>query len=132
MRDAILSRLHKDRTCQLVTDADLSSITHQLDLVNQRVMSLKEGDFEGLFNVSVLNLENNDLTTLPSGVFDGLISLRILDVRDNELNELPPDLFDGLAGLSELLLDGNELGGFRRRSSVDWPAWSCCVWTATP
>ena len=132
VRDAILSRLPKDRTCQLVTDADLSSITHQLDLVNQRVTSLKEGDFEGLFNVSVLNLENNDLTTLPSGVFDGLISLRILDVRDNELNELPPDLFDGLAGLSELLLDGNELRGFRRRSSVDWPAWSCCVWTATP
>ena len=156
VRDTILSRLPKDRTCQLVTDADLSSITHQLDLVNQRVTSLKEGDFEGLFNVSVLNLENNDLTTLPagvfdgltgvyilylennhletlpSGVFDGLISLRILDVRDNELNELPPDLFDGLAGLSELLLDGNELGGCRRRSSVDWPAWSCCVWTATP
>ena len=132
VRDTILSRLPKDRTCQLVTDADLSSITHQLDLVNQRVTSLKEGDFEGPFNVSVLNLENNDLMTLPSGVFDGLISLGILDVRDNELNELPPDLFDGLAGLSELLLDGNELGGCRRRSSVDWPAWSCCVWTATP
>ena len=39
VRDAILSRLPKDRTCQLVTDADLSSITHQLDLVNQWVTS---------------------------------------------------------------------------------------------
>ena len=141
VRDAILSRLPKDRTCQLVTDADLSSITHQLDLVNQRVTSLKAGDFEGLFNVSVLNLENNDLTTLPagvfeglsslltvrlssndletlpSGVFDGLISLRILDVRDNELNELPPDLFDGLAGLSEL--PGNVFQGLSDLKKLD-------------
>ena len=109
VRDAILSRLPKDRTCQLVTDADLSSITHQLDLVNQRVTSLKAGDFEGLFNVSVLNLENNDLTTLPAGVFDGLAGVYILYLENNHLETLPAGVFEGLSSLLTVRLSSNDL-----------------------
>ncbi len=109
VRDAILPRLPKDRTCQLVTDADLISITHQLDLVNQRVTSLKAGDFEGLFNVSVLNLENNDLTTLPAGVFDGLTGVYILYLENNHLETLPAGVFEGLSSLLTVRLSSNGL-----------------------
>lgn len=94
--------------CDEVTDNDLTE-TLTLSLDGQGVGSLKAGDFEGLSNVTVLDVSRNQLTDLPEGLFAGLSSLETLRLSQNRLTDLPEGIFAGLSSLETLALSYNRL-----------------------
>ena len=100
---------------------------------DERIISLKDGDFEGLSglvfldlshnflrglpdsvfadvaSLDTLNLEENLLASLPEGVFAALTGLEYLDLSDNALTALPDSSFAGFSALKKLYLDDNWL-----------------------
>ena len=70
---------------------------------------MKAGDFNGLSNITTLDLYNNKLTSLPSNVFAGLNSLTTLNLDHNKLSSLPPNVFAGLNSVTYLTLNNNNL-----------------------
>ena len=107
-----------------VTEAHLAAIT-SLDLSNAGITELKEGDFDGLTNLTTLNLGGNGLRSLippiiegiyltpifrkPSEIFDELTNLTTLDLSGNKLSSLPSGVFDELTNLTGLNLANNDL-----------------------
>ena len=96
VRDAILAKLRDVSDCAAVTDSDLNRVT-LLSLYDEEITALQAGDFQGLANLEVLDLDYNSLSELPDGVFDGLANLERLNLNYNNLTELPDGVFDGLA-----------------------------------
>ena len=100
---------------------------------DDRITSLKDGDFAGLSglvfldlshnflrelpdsilaevaSLDTLNLEENLLAALPEGVFAALTGLEYLDLSDNALTALPGSSFSGFTALRKLYLDDNWL-----------------------
>lgn len=100
---------------------------------DERIISLRDGDFEGLSglvfldlshnflrglpdsvfaevaNLDTLNLEENLLASLPEGVFGALTGLEYLDLSANALTALPDSSFSGFTALKKLYLDDNWL-----------------------
>ena len=105
VRDAILASVPVS-DCADVTEVDLAGIG-VLNLSGRPIVTLQEGDFAGLTNVSQLLLSNNSLEALPAGVFSGLPALLFLNLNNNSLEALPAGVFSGLTALDFLLLDGN-------------------------
>ena len=95
--------------CADVTDAHLAAITGRLSLGNRGIHSLQAGDFDGLSELTILDLRRNQLRTLPDGVFAGLDSLVDLDLWNNELLTLPAGVFAGLSELLYLDMEENDL-----------------------
>ena len=95
--------------CADVTDAHLAAITGRLSLRNRGIHSLQAGDFDGLSELTILDLRRNQLRTLPDGVFAGLDSLVDLDLWNNELLTLPAGVFAGLSELLYLDMEENDL-----------------------
>ena len=91
-----------------ITDAHLAAIT-TLDLSEDSITSLTNGDFSGLFGLETLNLAGNSLSSLPADIFDGLSALVTLQLQDNSLSNLPADIFDELSVLVTLQLQDNSL-----------------------
>ena len=108
VRDAILT-VFSHSNCATVPNASLSGFSDRLDLRNQGLTALANGDFAGLTSLKFLFLNGNQLTTLPEGAFDGLTSLRELWLHNNQLRALPDGVFDGLTRLEKLRLEGNQL-----------------------
>lgn len=75
----------------------------------EQIISLKDGDFEGLGNLSFLDLSHNFLRGLPDSVFADVASLDTLNLEENLLASLPKDVFGALTGLEYLDLSGNAL-----------------------
>ena len=92
--------------CSYVTAAQLRDIT-SLDLGNRGLVTLLDGDFEGLVRLESLDLSDNQITGLPQGLFDPLISLRSLSLDNNSLSSLPSGIFDELLLLDTLTLHDN-------------------------
>ena len=105
VRDAIVASVPVSH-CADVTDVDLAGIG-ALNLSWRSIVTLQEGDFAGLTNLSQLLLSNNRLAALPAGVFSGLPALLFLNLNDNSLEALPAGVFSGLPSLRFLYLDGN-------------------------
>ena len=97
VRDGVLAVVSAS-DCTLVTAPMLAGISGELDLsvassAAPTIISLKDGDFEGLTAVSTLNLQNQALGTLPSGIFNDLTALTALDLSGNNIVTLPDDTF---------------------------------------
>ena len=107
VRDAIVASVPVSH-CADVTDVHLAGIG-VLNLSGRSIVTLQEGDFAGLTNLSQLQLSNNSLAALPAGVFSGLSALRSLNLHSNSLTELPLGVFSELPTLSFLYLDDNSL-----------------------
>ena len=105
VRDAIVALVPVSH-CAYVTDVHLADLG-ALDLSRRSIVTLQEGDFAGLTNLSQLLLSNNSLEALPAGVFSGLPALLFLNLNDNSLEALPAGVFSGLPALRFLYLDGN-------------------------
>ena len=105
VRDAIVALVPVSH-CAYVSDVDLVGIG-ALNLSRRSIVTLQEGDFAGLTNLSQLLLSNNSLAALPAGVFSGLPALLFLNLNDNSLEALPAGVFSGLPALRFLYLDGN-------------------------
>ena len=108
VRDAILTAVSHSN-CATVPTASLSGLSGTLELQNQGLTALANGDFAGLTSLEGLYLHENQLTSLPEDLFDGLTSLEVLYLHENQLTSLPEDLFDGLTSLALLFLHTNQL-----------------------
>ena len=106
---AILDEIPGVTACGDVTDAHLVAITGALGLRNKGVSALAAGDFDGLTELTSLDLAHNNVTMLPAGVFDELTSLENLLLHTNSLTTLPDDVFDELTELTVLDLASNSL-----------------------
>ena len=106
VRDAIVAATGV--AANQVTEADLAAIT-SLDLSLKNIRALKAGDFDGLNNLTMLQLWGNKLSTLPLGIFDNLTKLKWLWLWNNKLSTLPSGIFDNLTKLTVLYLDSNKL-----------------------
>ena len=94
--------------CERVSDPMLEQIG-ALFMYREGLTSLKAGDFKGLSNLTLLNLELNELAELPKGVFAGLSRLEALTLSHNRLVGLPDGLFAGLTNLRSLNLQDNSI-----------------------
>ena len=108
VRDAIVAAVPGVNDCNDVTEAHLATITH-LDLENKNILTLKDGDFDGLSALTELRLQENQLTTLPANIFSGLSALKTLYLNNNQLTSLPTTVFSGLSSLSNLYMNNNKL-----------------------
>ena len=82
----------------------------RLELQDSGLISLPEDVFEPLDDsLGALTLHGNNLTSLPEDIFDGLTGLRTIFLRNNELASLPEEVFEGLVALRWLDLESNEL-----------------------
>jgi hypothetical protein len=68
---------------------------------------IKVGAFEGLSQLTSLDLSYNSLRRLDKGVFDPLSKLVQLNISNNQLADLQPGLFSNLKNLEKLSLDNN-------------------------
>ena len=107
VRDALVALVPVSH-CANVTDVHLAGIG-ALNLSGSSIVTLQEGDFAGLTNLSQLSLSSNSLETLPAGIFSGLPTLRYLYLDSNSLTALPGGVFSGLPTLSLLYLNSNSL-----------------------
>ncbi len=76
---------------------------------DERIISLKDGDFEGLRGLVFLDLSHNFLRGLPDSVFADVANLDTLNLEENLLASLPEGVFAALTGLEYLDLSGNAL-----------------------
>ena len=93
-RSGLIGTVIAEDDCRVVVNADLTVIT-ELDVSDPTpnddpaddIRTLLPGDFAGLVNMEVLNLESNQLSELPANIFSGLESLRALDLSGNAFDE---------------------------------------------
>ena len=107
--DAILSRISGASDCSEVTSTQLAGITGALNLGSRNILSLEQGDFDGLISLIGLDLGGNAFIRLPDGIFDPLTSLTWLSLSGNAFRAFPGDIFDPLTSLTRLDLSGNDL-----------------------
>ncbi|CAO2581515.1 DCN [Lemmus lemmus] len=109
---------------------DLPPDTTLLDLQNNKITEIKDGDFKSLKNLHTLILVNNKINKISSGAFTPLVKLERLYLSKNQLKELPDKMpktlqelraheneitkvrksvFNGLANLSSIHLQYNQL-----------------------
>ena len=119
VRDAILLAIPGNTNCATVSIGQLADITGNsngaLDLngdddrPNEKISTLKPGDFKYLSGVNFLWLEDNLLTHLPAGVFDAtLTSLSVIRLSNNKLRTSAPSVFNALPALDSVVFTGNE------------------------
>lgn len=65
--------------------------------------------FEGMQNLTKLDLGDNRLENIPASVLSNLINLKILNLTGNTLHHFSPELFQNLTLLKELHLSYNHL-----------------------
>lgn len=83
---------------------NLTSIT----LSRNRIRSIDDFAFDGLFLLEQLTLSKNQLTALNRSMFVTLPKLNYLNLRDNDIAEIEDGTFN-LPNLSELILSKNRL-----------------------
>ena len=108
--DAIVAALEDAKSCDEVTDGQLSGITG-LDVAGENMEALRAGDFDGLSALELLKLGDNKLTGLPVAIFAELVDLDTLELQDNQLTSLSSDVFCGMSKLKTLNIAGNRLSG---------------------
>ena len=108
VRDEILREISGVSDCADVTGDHLSGMG-ELSLSDRGIDTLKAGDFSGLGNLELLDLDGNQLTTLPASVFSDLENLSTLALSFNALTALPENVFSGFGNLERLSLSFNQL-----------------------
>lgn len=70
----------------------------KLEIQENRIRKIREGDFMGLKNLDSLILAHNMLTEVPANVFSHLTLLNSLELEGNQLTHIDKDAFSGLEG----------------------------------
>ena len=115
--DAITDEFERGRastSCEFRSSGPAGTGTGFMDMAgadgeDERIISLKNGDFEGLGGLVFLDLSHNFLRGLPDSVFAEVANLDTLNLEENLLASLPEGVFGALTGLEYLDLSGNAL-----------------------
>ncbi|KAK2820262.1 hypothetical protein Q5P01_023221 [Channa striata] len=83
-----------------------------LDLSQNKLVSLKGGEFRGAGALVRLNLTSNNISSIHSNAFQGLTSLRSLLLPYNRLLTISPAVFNHLPAIEEVFLSLNKLKSF--------------------
>lgn len=73
----------------------------KLEVQENRIEIITEGDFEGLRNLDSLILAHNKLKQIPANVFSHLKQLNSLELEGNSITYVDKDAFFGLEGKVE-------------------------------
>ncbi|EKX31687.1 hypothetical protein GUITHDRAFT_122127 [Guillardia theta CCMP2712] len=73
------------------------------------IVDIEEGTFDGLHDMTYLDLSQNQLTNIPGGLFDGLSGLQYLSLSYNQLSSIAPDAFSNCTQLSYVDVSFNQL-----------------------
>ncbi|KAF5926584.1 hypothetical protein HPG69_001213 [Diceros bicornis minor] len=90
---------------------DLPPDTMLLDLQNNKITEIKDGDFKNLKNLHALILVNNKISKISPGAFTPLVKLERLYLSKNQLKELPEKM---PKTLQELRVHENEITKVRK------------------
>ncbi|ELK02559.1 Decorin [Pteropus alecto] len=90
---------------------DLPPDTTLLDLQNNKITEIKDGDFKNLKNLHALILVNNKISKISPGAFTPLEKLERLYLSKNQLKELPEKM---PKTLQELRVHENEITKVRK------------------
>ena len=130
VRDAIVAAAGVNSAAD-VTAGHLAAIT-ELDLQEENITALKQGDFDNLTNLEglgiggtfsslpdgifdhLINLDkfalvSTQLSSLPEGICDNLINLTFFAIANTPLSSLPDSLFDNLTKVSTIYLINTQL-----------------------
>jgi len=80
-----------------------------LDLAENEISGLEQGDFEGQDNLRTISLDDNQISSIDGGAFDGLPNLRTLLLANNRITAIDSGTFHGLHNLTTLLLTNNQI-----------------------
>jgi Leucine-rich repeat (LRR) protein len=93
-------------------DADafngLNNLT-ELNLANNKIASIDANTFNGLNNLTELNLANNKIASIDANTFNGLKNLEWLHLDNNQIASIEANTFNGLNNLTGLYLDNNQI-----------------------
>lgn len=70
----------------------------KLEVQENHIEIITEGDFEGLRNLDSLILAHNRIRKIPANVFSHLRLLNSLELEGNRINYIDKDAFSGLEG----------------------------------
>eukprot|EP00960_Hanusia_phi_P070028 767221-Hanusia_phi.AAC.1 len=90
-----------------------------LQLDNMRLSTIAAEVFDGLSNVTIINLSNKQLTTLQASVFESLSWSFVKDLSSNQLTRLSAGTFDRSL-LIFLYLSNNRLTCISHRRNNFW------------
>lgn len=80
-----------------------------IQVFNCSLKYVRENDFEGLHELTALNLSLNNIAKIESGAFKDNAKLEYLGICSNRLKHLSIDLFASLLNLKDLRLQFNEI-----------------------
>ncbi|KAI6658474.1 hypothetical protein LOD99_15274 [Oopsacas minuta] len=80
----------------------------RLWLTNSGIISIEQEAFNGMSELTSLNLEDNQIQHLPARVFGNLTNLDNLILANNTITTASPDSFYGLDNLTLLIVDENQ------------------------
>jgi len=92
---------------------DIPEDTTLLDLQNNKISEIKEGDFKHLKGLHALILVNNKLTTIHAKAFTPLTKLQRLYLSKNQLKDVPANM---PKSLQELRIHENEITKIKKAS----------------
>ncbi|KAL6095162.1 uncharacterized protein ACO6RY_16420 [Pungitius sinensis] len=93
-----------------------------INLSKNKIGIVPPGSFRRFPGLKQLDLSQNRLVSLKGGEFSGLSVLEWLNLTCNKISHIHPDALDGLAGLKTLLLTHNALATFSQRIFASLPA----------
>lgn len=111
----ILSKTNKSANCTRIglknVPLNLPGWVIHIDLSDNYIEEVKNGDFRRLYNLRSINLNNNRISKLDAEAFKGLKNLEELSLNNNRLafndNAFKPGVFKPLGKLQSLFITNN-------------------------
>jgi Leucine-rich repeat (LRR) protein len=81
----------------------------RVSVAYNQLTTINNKTFNGLINLTQINLDSNRLKCLKSDLFSGLVRLKEIHLYNNQLEFIQGTQFNGLINLECIDLDGNKL-----------------------
>ncbi len=95
--------------CNVMNIPDIPVHVEEVYLNENLIVHIRDDDFLGLEQCTLLSLKNNVIETIDDGAFQDMHSLTQLDLQWNSLKRMKANMFLGLESLITLKLGTNEI-----------------------